>query len=331
MTVKLDENAAYRELGPDQVLDAVESLGFPTDGRLLALNSYENRVYQVGLDPGSPLVAKFYRPGRWSDAAILEEHAFTLELAEREIPVVAPLVFDGRSLHRHGAFRFALYPRRGGRNPELDDPEVLEQLGRFMGRIHALGEVEPFAHRPTLDLESFGTASASYLLDSGHLPAEVRPAYAEVTSALLEAVRAAYGRAAPVRLIRLHGDAHPGNILWTDHGPHIVDFDDARMGPAIQDLWMFLSGDRAAMSLGLWDLLEGYTQFRDFDPRELHLVEALRGLRMLHYAAWLARRWDDPAFPRAFPWFNTHRYWEEHVQSLREQIGAVAAPPLAWD
>ncbi len=331
MSEKLDENSAYCELGPDQVLDAVEGLGLCCDGRLLALNSYENRVYQVGVEDGAPVVAKFYRPGRWSDEAIQEEHDFTLELAEREIPVVAPLRLDGRTLHRNGPFRFALYPRRGGRTPELDNPEHLEQLGRFMARIHALGEVAPFRHRPTLDVESFGVEPSTYLLEHGDLPAELRVQYRDTVEALLAGIRACYARAGKVAMLRLHGDGHPGNILWTDAGPHIVDFDDARMGPAVQDLWMFLSGDRAAMTGGLLDLLEGYTQFRDFDPRELHLVEALRTLRMIHYAAWLARRWGDPAFPRAFPWFNTHRYWEEHVQSLREQLEALEAPPLPWD
>jgi Ser/Thr protein kinase RdoA (MazF antagonist) len=246
--------------------------------------------------------------------------------------VVAPLVdAAGQSLHHHGPFRFALYPRRGGRSPELDDPQHLEQLGRFIARIHAYGELQPFVHRPGLDIAHFGVDSYRYLLAQGWIPATLADGYERLAEQLIEAVRGCYARAGVVPDIRLHGDCHPGNILWTDTGPHIVDFDDARSGPAVQDLWMFLSGDRAHMTVRLADLLEGYTQFRDFDPRELHLIEALRTLRMLHYAAWLARRWDDPAFPAAFPWFNSERYWEDHLQSLREQLALMDAPPLRWD
>ncbi|HEB80529.1 MAG TPA: serine/threonine protein kinase, partial [Chromatiales bacterium] len=294
-----DEAATpYARLGPETVLAAVESAGHSCDGHLLALNSYENRVYQVGLEDAPPLVVKFYRPGRWSDEQILEEHRYTLELAEREIPVVAPLADDeGRTLLCHGPFRFALYPRCGGRAPDLEDPGQLEQCGRFLGRIHAYGAVRPFEHRPELSVEHFGVESYRYLLEHGFIPCGLEAAYRTLAEDLIVRVRACYERAgAPARL-RLHGDCHPGNILWTDDGPHIVDFDDARTGPAVQDLWMFLSGDRAFMNARLADLLEGYTQFQSFDPRELHLIEALRTLRMLHYAAWIARRWDDPAFP----------------------------------
>jgi Ser/Thr protein kinase RdoA (MazF antagonist) len=326
-----DPQTSYQALDPDAVLTAVESLGWHTDGRLLALNSYENRVYQVGIEDAGPVVVKFYRPARWSDAAILEEHAFTLDLAEREIPVVAPLVdSQGRTLHQSGPYRFAVYPRQGGRAPELEDLDHLEQLGRFLGRVHALGEVRPFEHRPTLDIEQFGVQSYGYLLDHGWLPAELELSYRTLAEDLLVRVRACYARAGAVRIIRLHGDCHAGNVLWTDAGPHIVDFDDARMGPAVQDLWMFLSGDRQQMTVGVDALLEGYTQFRDFDPRELNLVEALRTLRMMHYAAWLARRWTDPAFPRAFPWFNDPRYWDEHILALREQAALMDEPPLQW-
>ncbi len=327
-----DETSAYQDLGPDQILDAVDSAGYRCDGHFLALNSYENRVYQVGIEAATPLVAKFYRPGRWSDDAIREEHQFTLELAEEEIPVVPPMVdARGETLFRHGSFRFALYPRRGGRPPDLEDPDHLEQMGRFLARIHNLGAIAPFADRPTLEIGHFGVDSYTYLLGNGFIPAHIEPAYRSLAEHLLEQVRACFGRAGKVDHLRLHGDCHPGNILWTDAGPHIVDFDDARMGPAVQDLWMFLSGDRTHMTARLADLLEGYTQFRDFEPRELHLVEALRTLRMMHYAAWLARRWDDPAFPRAFPWFNTSRYWEEHVLSLREQAALMTEPPLVWE
>lgn len=324
-----EENKAFAELVPDNILDAVEGVGYRCDGRFLALNSYENRVYQVGIENGPPLIAKFYRPGRWSDAAIVEEHEFTLELAAREIPVVAPLTGAvGKTLHRHGPYRFALYPRRGGRSPELDNPEHLEQMGRFLARIHALGEVKPFAHRPALDIHHFGVESYQFLLSRNWIPPELETAYRTLAEDLIERIQGCFASAGSVNALRLHGDCHPGNILWTDQGPHIVDFDDARMGPAIQDLWMFLSGDRAYMTARLADLLEGYTEFHEFDPRELHLIEALRTLRMMHYAAWIARRWEDPAFPAAFPWFAGNRYWEEHILALREQAAAMDEPPL---
>jgi Ser/Thr protein kinase RdoA (MazF antagonist) len=318
----------YAGLTPERILDAVESAGLRSDGRLLALNSYENRVYQVGMEEGPPLVAKFYRPGRWGDSAILEEHAFTTELAQREIPVVAPLELEGRSLHEFEGFRFALYPRRGGRAPELGDPKVLEWMGRFLGRIHAVGALEPFRHRPALDADTFGAEPRQYLLASDFLPADLAEAWTGVSAQALEGVCRCYGRAGYVAVLRLHGDVHAGNVLWTDEGPHFVDFDDARSGPAVQDLWMLLSGSREEMSRQLGDLLAGYEDFRDFDPRELHLVEALRTLRLLHYSAWLARRWDDPAFPAAFPWFNTQRYWQDRILELREQIALMDEPPL---
>jgi len=319
----------YAGLGPDRILDAVESLGLRSDGRLLALNSFENRVYQVGMDEGAPVVAKFYRPARWSDAAILEEHAFTLELSAEEIPVVAPLVLEGgRTLHEFEGYRFALYPRRGGRAPELGDRSVLEWMGRFIGRIHAVGARQPFRQRPALDLASFGTEPREFLLSRRFLPADLREAWTGVSAQALEGVRHCYERAGGVTSLRLHGDVHAGNVLWTDDGPHFVDFDDARSGPAVQDLWMLLSGSREDMARQLGDVLAGYEDFREFDRRELHLVEALRTLRLIHYSAWLARRWDDPAFPAAFPWFNTQRYWQDRILELREQIALMDEPPL---
>ena len=328
----MDQQQDFASLGPDQVLDAVEGLGYRCDGHLLALNSYENRVYQVGIEDSAPLVAKFYRPGRWSDEAILEEHRFTEELSDFELPVVVPLrQEDGRTLMYAGTQRFALFPRRGGRAPALDDPSQLEQLGRFFARLHNVGAVRRFEFRPTLDIDSFGIRSYQYLLTQGFIPKELELAYRSLAEDLIDRVKDCYRRAGDIRLIRLHGDCHPGNILWTDAGPHIVDFDDARNGPAIQDLWMFLSGDREYMTARLGDLLAGYSEFREFDPQELHLVEALRTLRMMHYAAWLARRWTDPAFPLAFPWFNTARYWDEHLLSLREQAALLDEAPLVWD
>ena len=322
----------FETLTPATMLDAIEHIGYRSDGRFLALNSYENRVYQVGLEDAEPIIAKFYRPNRWSDAAILEEHAFTQLLEEDEIPVVAPVPdASGLTLHHHDVHRFALYPRRGGRTPELDNPEQLEMIGRFIACIHLHGQLFPFRHRPTLDIESFGEKPSRYLLDNAFIPAELENSYASLITDLMVRIRRAFEAAGNVTNIRLHGDCHPSNILWRDETPHIVDFDDARMGPAIQDLWMFLSGDRQYATARLADVLEGYTQFRDFDSRELHLIEALRTLRMIHYAAWLARRADDPAFKLAFPWFYTHRYWDDHILALREQAALMDEPPLVWD
>lgn len=327
----------YDGLTPDAVLDALESAGWRGDGRLLALNSYENRVYQVSLEDDSYVVAKFYRPQRWSDDQILEEHAFALELAELEIPVVAPYSRSGITLHRHAGFRFTVFPRRGGRSPELEDDKVLEWIGRFLGRIHAAGAARPFAHRPALGIETFGTEPRDWLVASGLLPADLLEAWRSTADQALEGVARCYQRAGEVRSIRLHGDCHAGNILWTEEGnrsgapggPHFVDLDDARMGPAVQDLWMLLAGDRESALKGLAALLRGYRQFREFDLRELLLIEALRTLRLLHYSAWLARRWDDPAFPAAFPWFGTQRYWQDRILELREQIAIMDEPSLA--
>ncbi|NIE66669.1 serine/threonine protein kinase [Burkholderia sp. Ax-1719] len=327
-----DSSAPYARLTPECVLDAVDGVLMPTgrrtDGRMLALNSYENRVYQVGVEDEAPLVAKFYRPGRWSDEAILEEHAFVADLAAREIPAVPALVLEGRSLHEHEGYRFALFERRGGRAPDLDRSETLEWIGRFIGRIHAVGAAQPYRARPAIDIQSYGYEPRAYLLEHGFVPDNVRDAWQTAVGLALEGVEAAFERAGDVRQLRLHGDCHPSNVLWTDAGPHFVDFDDSRMGPAIQDLWLLLPGDRADASRSLADLLAGYEDFCEFDQRELHLVEALRTLRLIHYSAWLARRWHDPAFPAAFPWFNTQRYWEERILELREQIGAMQEGPL---
>ena len=318
----------FSALTPDSVLDALGSIGLRGDGRLLALNSYENRVYQAGMEDGPPLVAKFYRPARWSDAAILEEHAFVATLVEREIPVVPALEINGHTLHAFNGFRFSVFTKHGGRAPELDNRETLEWMGRFIGRIHAVGALEPYLERPTLDIQSFGVEPSAYLLEHDFIPAELIEVYRGVVAQALDGVRRCFDRAGTVRTLRLHGDCHVGNVLWTDAGPHFVDFDDSRMGPAIQDLWMLLSGERADMTRQFSDLMAGYEDFYDFDPRELHLVEALRTLRLIHYAAWIARRWDDPAFTAAFPWFNTQRYWQDRILELREQIALMDEPPL---
>ncbi|WP_260294266.1 serine/threonine protein kinase [Sedimenticola hydrogenitrophicus] len=324
-----DPGTPYADLTPETILCALESVGYRPSGGMLALNSYENRVYQIGMDEGPPLVAKFYRPQRWSDANILEEHRFTLALAADEIPVVAPLEDpQGTTLHQFQGYRFALFPRRGGRWPELENPDNLEWIGRFIARIHLIGSAQPFQHRPTIDPDQMGRACADYLLTEGCIPLELESGYRRVTEALQQGIDEAFSMARPSRMIRLHGDCHPGNILWTEQGPHFVDMDDCRSGPAIQDLWMLLSGDRQEMALQLSYIREGYETFRQLDSREVALIEPLRTLRMIHYAAWLARRWQDPAFPQAFPWFHTHQYWQSHLGELEQQLRLLDEPPL---
>ncbi len=326
-----DAAAPYYALSPNLILDAVESFGVRCTGGILPLNSYENRVYQLGIEDNAPLVAKFYRPGRWSDAAILEEHAFTTQLAEREIPVVAPLPDPkGNTLIEYNGFRFALFSSQGGRRPELEHAEQRVWIGRFIGRIHALGAAQAFQSRPTLTVQEFGIDAVKFLLGEGFIPADLAIPYRTLVEHLLKQIDVSFARAGDIQLIRLHGDCHPSNILWTERGPHFVDFDDCRMGPAVQDLWMLLSGERDEMTMQLADILDGYCDFHEFDPRELHLIEALRTLRMLNYSAWLARRWQDPSFPKNFPWFNTNRYWEDQILALREQAALLDEPALVW-
>jgi Ser/Thr protein kinase RdoA (MazF antagonist) len=316
----------YDKLTPDCVIAAVESTGFRCDGRMLPLNSYENRVYQVGVEEGAPIVAKFYRPHRWSTEAILEEHIFALELVAAEVPVVPPLTRDGRTLFDHEGYRFSVYARRGGHWPELASVADREWIGRFLGRIHMVGRRRQFELRPTLTIERYGEAPREWLLEANWIPEHLLPAYESVSAELLETIRSRLP-AEGLRL-RLHGDCHRGNVLWTDEGPHFVDLDDCMTGPAIQDLWMLLSGSRREMSEQLADILSGYTQFSEFDYSELNLIEALRSLRIMHYAGWLAQRYEDPAFPKAFPWVLEARYWEQHVLNLREQLAAMDEGPL---
>ena len=322
----------FHKLAPDAILDAVERTGFHCDGRVTALNSYENRVYQIGLEDAAPIVAKFYRPGRWSDAAILEEHQFTRELDELEIPVVTPLPDQqGKTLFHSGSYRLALYSRVGGRAPELDDPQTLRQLGRCLARLHNVGSLRAFQHRPVLGLAEYAVGSREFLLSGDFIPLDITPAYETVSEQLITLLEHRLSLLRECRLLRLHCDFHLGNILWHEDRPCIVDFDDARIGPAIQDLWMLLSGDRNFMTARLHELLEGYTEFRQFNPLELQLLEPLRTLRIMNFSGWLARRWEDPAFPAAFPGFNTQRYWQEHILALREQQALIEEPPLEWD
>ena len=303
----------YAGLSPDLVLDAIAAAGHVPDGRLLALGSYENRVYQVGIEGGSALVVKFYRPGRWSDASIAEEHAFARELAEAELPMVAPLVVGGRTLLVHEGFRYALYPRRGGRAPELESADHLAWMGRLLARLHGVGARARFRERGGIDATAFVREASRAVLGSALLPSRCFDTYRARTAALADLIDARFAAIEPLARIRLHGDCHAGNVLWTDAGPHFVDLDDARMGPAVQDLWMLAPSPRALAAL-----LEGYAEFRDFDPRERTLIEPLRIMRQVHWAGWVAARWDDPAFPRAFPQVGEARWWEQHLIDLAE-------------
>jgi len=312
----------FAALTPDTIIDATESLGLSCDARIFPLNSYENRVYQIGLDEQVPVIGKFYRPHRWSNEQILEEHTFTQALADQEIPVVPPLKFGQQSLFEFKHYRFALYPRQGGRSPELDVADNLRWLGRFIGRIHAMASSESFQYRPSINLESFAIEPSRFLLSEHFIPDYLEEAYRTLVDDLILLLNQRLDSVSYTS-IRLHGDCHPGNILWTDKGPHFVDFDDSRMGPAIQDLWMLLSGSDAEQHKQLDTLLDGYYEFADMNPAETRLIEALRGLRLIHYAGWLARRWDDPTFPLNFPWFNTPNYWEQHILELREQYAQL--------
>lgn len=320
----------YAQLSPDLVISAVESTDRLSDARVLALNSYENRVYQVGIEDGEPLIAKFYRPHRWSDAQLREEHAFARALAAAELPIVAPVAdAHGETLFSFQDYRFALFPRKGGRAPEPGDLDELHRLGQLLGRLHAIGRERPFAHRPALTVERYLDVPQRFLLEQAFLPESLRPRYEQATTQLCQLIGAT--GLAEVSTIRTQGDCHPGNIIWTrDHGPWLVDFDDCQSAPAVQDLWMLLVGSRQEQELQLAELLDGYTMFCDFEGRELALIEALRSLRMIHYAGWLAARWSDPAFPRYFPWFNTDAYWREHVTELEEQCRQMTAAPLRW-
>jgi len=329
----LNDPHPYQQLTPDTVIDAVESVGFLSDARILTLNSYENRVFQVGIEAVDtekiqPLIAKFYRPARWSNEQILEEHSFVQELHDLEIPSVPPLKNSaGNTLFTFKSFRFALYPRQGGHAPELDNLDNLLILGRFIGRLHAVGKIKPFQYRNSFTVQNFGVNSVSFLLENNFIPSSLTQAYESLCQQLLEKIQSIF---ADVKFtsIRLHGDCHPGNVLWRNETPHFVDFDDCMNGPAMQDLWMLLSGDRPTQLAQIAEIIDGYREFCDFAPKELRLVESLRTLRLMHYAAWLARRWNDPAFPHNFPWFNTERYWGAHILELREQLAALDEAPL---
>ena len=316
-----NKNTPYANLDPSLILNAVESAGYICSGNLSALNSFENRVYQVGIESAPPLVAKFYRPFRWSDAAILEEHQFACELLEHEIPVVAPLAdANGETLHHYQGYRFALFPRQGGYPLELDNLDHLEMMGRFIGRLHAIGACKPFQQRIRLDVQTYGYQPYQYLLENNFIPDDLRHNFCLAVETALQRVEEHFQLAQPIDYIRLHGDCHAGNVLWFNNGPQLMDLDDCLMGPAVQDIWMLLSGPKKDVEVQLNRILDGYCEFYDYNPRELKLIETLRTLRMIHYSGWLAKRWEDPAFPLNFPWFNTPRYWQDQLQHMNEQV-----------
>jgi Ser/Thr protein kinase RdoA (MazF antagonist) len=323
---KLDP--AYANLGPDEILNALNSLNYRDNGEILALNSYENRVYRLGLEDDSNIVIKFYRPERWCDLAIMEEHQFAQELVKLDIPIIEPVKINNKTLHHYKSFRFSLWECFGGRAPDLDNDETLKQLGRLVARIHLHSEFSKFEYRPTLDIQSYGYQSTKFLLDNSFIPPDIDRAYTSIISDLFENIKKCFKTCGGYKAFKIHGDLHPSNILTQNEMIKIVDLDDARNGPSIQDLWMFLSGSREDQEKQMTLLLEGYEEFRTFDYRELHLIEALRSLRMLHYTAWIAKRWDDPAFKIAFPWFGTPRFWDDHILSLREQLSLTQEPPL---
>ena len=317
----------YDALTPDCVIDCIESTGLISDLRLLALNSYENRVYQVGIENQAPVIAKFYREGRWSDEQILEEHAFSQELVDHEISFVAPLKINDQTLHHAHGQRFSVFERRGGHPPELDNLDHLYRLGQTLGRIHRIGAASDFTYRRDINAERMATASRHFVQDA-FVPLELRTAYTTLAAdcdTLASEILASMGEGDKQRI---HGDCHTGNILWRDDTAHFVDLDDCVMGPAIQDVWMFLSGERHQQERQLSEFVEGYEEFHDFDTRQLGWIEALRTLRIMHHARWLAERWTDPAFPKAFPWFGQGRFWSDHILELREQLGAMTDEPL---
>lgn len=319
--------APYDLLTPDAVLDAMESVGFEPTGGLTALNSYENRVYQVALENGSFVITKFYRPNRWSDSAILEEHRFTQGLFDAELSVVPPIQLDDTSVFQHLGYRFAVFARKGGHPPNLENEDDLEVLARAIARLHAFGASQPFQHRVSLTAERLGVESRDFLLKNNFLPVEMEEAYRSITEQLMERITPLMHQ---TPMASIHGDCHMGNILWRDDIPHFVDFDDCMTGPPIQDLWMLLNGERADRTLQLSLILDAYQEFYDFDTSTLVLIEPLRTLRIMHHAAWIARRWQDPAFPMAFPTFDTVNYWSNHVLALREQLAVLDEPPLTY-
>jgi Ser/Thr protein kinase RdoA (MazF antagonist) len=315
----------YYQLTPDAITDALAGMGFYVDSGLMALNSYENRVYRFKNEEEGNLVAKFYRPGRWSREQIEEEHAFVAALAADGVRVVQPLQREQQSLFEYKGILFAVWPAIAARQLEADNLEQLEALGEQLAKLHLRGEREPLGHRSRMDPAVELPLARDLLERHGQIPAALRQPFFSLLERLLEEVCRRYR---PATDIALHGDCHGGNLLWQG-GPWLLDFDDCRRGPAVQDIWMMLSGSRQEQLVQLDSLLAGYEMVREFDNPELALIEPLRSMRIINYMAWLASRWSDPAFPVNFPWFNTEGYWQQQIAVLREQLEALAAPPLS--
>jgi Ser/Thr protein kinase RdoA (MazF antagonist) len=319
----------FSALTPDLIIDGLESAGFTVDSGLLALNSYENRVYQFHDEKSVKYVTKFYRPQRWQLDKIYEEHQFSFELAAQELPIVAPLKINDKSLFEYQGYYFTVFPCRGGRIFEVDNLDQLEWMGRFIGRIHAVSSQANFQYRPSFNTDELLLQARETILRSQYVPRGLLTAFTTILDQVIAVAIEQYLPAKNMTQIRLHGDCHAGNILWRDEGPHFVDLDDCRTGPAIQDLWMMLSGDRQQQLLQLDTLLMGYDEFFTFETDQLILIESLRTMRLVNYMAWLCKRWQDPAFPQSFPWFNTEKYWEQQILMLKEQMSALQQPPLS--
>ncbi len=326
----------YDQLTPDTVLNAIDSILVPqgsfTSGHQLALNSYENRVYQIGiekegLDEISSVIVKFYRPKRWCDETILQEHAFTLAAQEDELPVIAPLVIDGKTLFEFEGFRFALFPKQGGQSGQIENLDDFEQMGRLLGRLHQTANCVESHARPTMTPLTFAKQSLDFLLNHDFIEPELIPAYESVSRDLIDILEQRWDMYEP-RLKLTHGDLHAGNLIWHQKMPYMLDLDDCALAPRIQDIWMLLHGERDEMQAQVAAIARGYELFLPFPADELPLIEVLRSMRLMHYSAWLAKRWDDPAFKMAFPWFGTARYWSEQVLNLREQMALLQEPPL---
>ena len=317
----------FENLGPETILAALESVGFEPNGSLLALNSYENRVYQAQTESLEFYVAKFYRPERWTYEAIEEEHNFSYELLDSDISVVAPIQIDGSTIFDFAGYHFAIFPRQGGHPPNVENKEDLEVLSRSIARIHAIGSKKPFKHREIFSMDRLGTRSREFILGSDFLPPELVEAYASTSHNLLSAIDPSLIES---QQIRIHGDCHMGNVLWRSDISHFVDFDDCLNGPPIQDLWMLLSGERQDQLNQVNTILDAYNEFYDFNPSTLNIIEPLRTLRMIHHAAWIGKRWEDPAFPLAFPFFNSAKYWSDHILTLKEQESKLVEEPLYY-
>ncbi|PWG69078.1 serine/threonine protein kinase [Enterobacter mori] len=320
-----DQAFTFQTLHPDTIMDALFEQGVRVDSGLTPLNSYENRVYQFQDEDRQRFVVKFYRPERWSAEQIQEEHQFSHDLLDDDVPVAAPLKFNNQTLLTHEGFYYAIFPSLGGRQFEADNIDQMEWVARYLGRIHQTGRKKPFIARPTIGIQEYLIEPRQVFETSTLISGGLKDKFLSATDKLIEAVKACWRD--DTATLRLHGDCHAGNILWRD-GPLFVDLDDARMGPAVQDLWMLLNGDKAEQRMQLETIIEAYEEFSPFNSDEIALIEPLRAMRFVYYLAWLIRRWDDPAFPRNFPWLTGEDYWRSQISTFTEQVKVLQEPPL---